>query len=137
MTKKQLEILNYFRKYRLKNKVSPSLPELAKHYKKAISTIWERLHSLVRQGYLVRTKDYVRGYELSLKKYDKSIDWRDKAKLLGFNLSHDDEAWNGVEIHLRIFGHLPNQKCSRYYCEKVREGSYLKVEEFLNKLVNL
>ena len=68
MTKKQLELLNYIREYRDKYKISPSILELGKCFKRAGSTIHERLHSLVSQGYLIRSKDYVRGYKLTNKK---------------------------------------------------------------------
>lgn len=64
--------------------------------------------------------------------------WEEKAKKLGFNLIGGNSAWNGVEIHLRIFGHLPEGKtCYRFTCTKGdMAGNYEKVEEFLEKLVS-
>ena len=61
--------------------------------------------------------------------------WKHLARKLGFNLTDYDDAWDGVEIHLRIFGHLPEKGCHRYMCEGEKWGGYKKVEKFLEKLV--
>ena len=55
--------------------------------------------------------------------------------MMGFHLTGDSN-WDGVEVHLRIFGHLPEEGCYRYYCLNILgwEESNKKLEEFFEKL---
>jgi len=63
--------------------------------------------------------------------------WKEKAKQIGFNFTGEPN-WDGVETHLRIFGHLPEEGCYRYFCEKILgwEKSNECIENFLDNLLS-
>jgi len=72
------------------------------------------------------------------KEVSQCCEWKEKANRIGWRLTGEDN-WDGVETHLRIFGHLPKKMtCSRFRCEENEVsrgvGSYKQVEEFLNKI---
>lgn len=65
MTKKQKELLDFIKAYSKKHGYSPSIPELAKHFKKAVGTIHEHLQKLEEGGYLHKEENKRRGIEIS------------------------------------------------------------------------
>lgn len=61
--------------------------------------------------------------------------WQTKANImLGANFN-GSSSWDGVEAHLRIFGHLPTEEGGAFTCEKEQDGGRQKVEEFFDKLL--
>ena len=64
-TKKQIELLNFIKTYSKKRGYSPSIPELAKHFKRAVGTIHEHLQKLQEGGHLRKEENKRRGIEIS------------------------------------------------------------------------
>lgn len=77
ITKKQKQILDFVRTYSEKHGYSPSIPEMAKHFKLAISTVHEHLQNLQKKGYLEKNGSYARS--ISVKDNEPMI----KIPLLG------------------------------------------------------
>ncbi len=65
MTKKQKELLDFIKVYSKKHGYSPSIPELAKHFKRAIGTVHEHVQRLQEAGYLHKEENKRRGIEIS------------------------------------------------------------------------
>lgn len=72
-TKKQKEILDFIKNYSKKNDYSPSLEEIAKHFKRAVGTIHEHVQKLKEDGYLWKEKNQPRGIELIKNKKDSGL----------------------------------------------------------------
>ena len=56
LTKKQKEVLDYVNLYINKKGISPTIEEIAKHFKKAVGTIHEHLEGLKKKGFIKRKK---------------------------------------------------------------------------------
>lgn len=66
LTKRQKEIFDYIKNYLKKNGISPSLEEIKDHFKlSAKSTAHEHLSALVEKGFLKKSDNIERGYELN------------------------------------------------------------------------
>lgn len=65
LTKRQKEILDFIKKYSKKNGYSPSIPEIAKHFRRAIGTVHEHVQNLQEGGYLHKEENKRRGIEIS------------------------------------------------------------------------
>ncbi|MFH0803622.1 MAG: transcriptional repressor LexA [Candidatus Tagabacteria bacterium] len=76
-TKKQKKVLDFIKVYSKKHGYSPSIPEMAKHFKRAVGTIHEHIQKLEDGGYLRKEENKQRGIEIS--KSEKLI----KIPLLG------------------------------------------------------
>ena len=64
-TKKQIELLNFIKTYSKKRGYSPSIPELAKHFRRAVGTIHEHLQKLQEGGHLRKEENKRRGIVIS------------------------------------------------------------------------
>jgi len=64
-TKKQAKLLSFIKTYSKKHGYSPSIPELAKHFKRAVGTIHEHIQKLQEGGYLRKEENKRRGIEIS------------------------------------------------------------------------
>ena len=64
ITKKQKDILDFIRAYSKKCGYSPSIPELAKHFKRAVATIHEHIQRLEESGHLRKEENKRRGIEI-------------------------------------------------------------------------
>ncbi len=65
ITKKQKEVLDFFKTYSKKHGYSPSIPETAKHFKRAVGTIHEHLQKLQEGGHLRIEENKRRGIQIS------------------------------------------------------------------------
>ncbi|MBU6500892.1 MAG: transcriptional repressor LexA [Patescibacteria group bacterium] len=65
ITKKQKGLLDFIKTYSKKHGYSPSIPELAKHFKRSVGTIHEHLQNLKDGGYLRKEQNKQRGIEVS------------------------------------------------------------------------
>ena len=80
LTPKQKKILNFIKSFTKKNDYSPSLEEIAKHFKlKAVSTVHQYVETLKRKGYLKKEDHQPRSFS-PLKKTSEVIE----VPLLGF-----------------------------------------------------
>jgi len=52
LTKKKKEILDFIKSYIKKNDYSPSMEEIAHHFKRSVGTIHEHLETLKDEGFL-------------------------------------------------------------------------------------
>jgi len=73
LTKKQKEILDFIKNYSKKNDYSPSLEEIAKHFKRAVGTIHEHVQNLKEGGYLWKEENQPRGIELIKNKKNSDL----------------------------------------------------------------
>lgn len=64
LTPKQKEILNYIKDFIKKNGYSPSLEEIAKHFKRSVVTIHEHIESLKTKGFLNKLDNQARAIEI-------------------------------------------------------------------------
>ena len=63
LTKHQRRVLRFIKNFSAKNGYSPSIPEIAKHFKKSYGTIQPILKRMVEAGALAAHKPYSkRGY---------------------------------------------------------------------------
>ena len=65
LTKKQKELLDFINKFSKKKGYSPSIPELAKHFDRAVGTIHEHVQKLQENGYLKKIANKARSIETS------------------------------------------------------------------------
>jgi len=65
LTKKKKQILDYIKKYIKQHDYSPSLEEVAKHFKLAISTIHQHIDELKKDGYLDKLDHQPRTIQIS------------------------------------------------------------------------
>jgi len=65
ITKKQKELLDFLITYSKKRGYSPSIPELAKYFKRAVGTIHEHLQKLQEGGYLQKEENKRRSIQIS------------------------------------------------------------------------
>jgi len=72
LTKRKKQILDYIKKQIKQHDYSPTLEELAKHFKLAISTIHQHIDELKRDGYLDKLDNQPRTIQISKNK--KSLD---------------------------------------------------------------
>src|SRR3989344_1203460 len=70
LTPKQKKILEYIKIYLKKNEYSPSLEEIAKHFKLAKSTVHQHVETLIEKGYLNKSDYKARSLEVSYGKSD-------------------------------------------------------------------
>ena len=61
ITPKQKEVLDFITAFHSKKGYSPSLEEMANHFKKSIPTIHQFIDTLVKKGYLTKTANTSRG----------------------------------------------------------------------------
>lgn len=74
LTKKKKQILDYIKKCIKKNDYSPSLEEIAEHFKLVVSTIYQHIDELKRNGYLDKLNNQARTIQvLKDKKFSNSI----------------------------------------------------------------
>src|SRR5258708_39835988 len=66
---RQKQILEYIERYITKNSYSPSLEEIAKHFKLAKSTIHQHVEALERKGYLSKVNYQARTIEIPQKEH--------------------------------------------------------------------
>lgn len=62
-TKKQKNILDFINSYINKHGISPTIEEVAKHFKRAVGTIHEHIEELVNKGF-IKKNNSVRGIEI-------------------------------------------------------------------------
>ncbi len=74
LTPKQKQILEYIKKCLKKNKYSPSLEEIGKHFKLAKSTVHEHVETLKEKGYLNKTDYQARAIELPKNKISDLVE---------------------------------------------------------------
>ncbi len=65
LTKKQKQILDFIKKFIKENDYSPSIKEVAKHFKLAISTIHQHIEAIKEKGYLKKIENQPRSIEIS------------------------------------------------------------------------
>src|SRR3989338_1955262 len=65
LTKKRKEIFDFIKTFSKKRGYSPSIPEMAKHFGRAIATIHEHIQNLEEDGYLRKKENKRRGIEIS------------------------------------------------------------------------
>jgi len=66
LTKKQKAVLNFITSYIKKHDISPTIEEMAQHFKRAIGTIHEHIEELSKKGF-IKKNNSVRGIELDKK----------------------------------------------------------------------
>lgn len=66
LTKKQKQVLDFIKQYGEKHDYSPSIPEMAKHFKRAVGTMHEHVERLGKGGYLQKQANKRRGIEVSV-----------------------------------------------------------------------
>lgn len=64
LTPKQKKILDYLKNFSQKNQYSPTIKEIAKHFKKTPATIHQYLKTLESKGFIKRDKRTARGIQL-------------------------------------------------------------------------
>ena len=65
LTKRKKQIFDYIKKYIKEHDISPSIPEMAKHFKLAVSTIHQHIDELKRDGYLNKLDNQPRTIQIS------------------------------------------------------------------------
>src|SRR3989344_2302700 len=65
ITPRKKQLLDYINSYRKAHGFAPSIPEIAKRFKLAISTVHQHLEELEQGGYLKRERNQRRGIELA------------------------------------------------------------------------
>lgn len=65
LTPRKKKLLDFINSYTHKHGFAPSIPELAKHFKIAVSTVHQHLEELKAGGYLKKEKNKIRGVEVS------------------------------------------------------------------------
>lgn len=65
LTKRKKQIFDYIKKYIKQHDYSPSIPEMAKHFKLAVSTIHQHIDELERDGYLNKLDNQPRTIQIS------------------------------------------------------------------------
>jgi len=73
LTKKKKQILDYIKRYIKKHDYSPSLEEMAEHFKLAISTIHQHIEELKRDGYLDKLDNQPRTIQISENKKSRDL----------------------------------------------------------------
>ena len=73
LTKKKKQILDYIKRYIKKHDYSPSLEEVAKHFKLAVSTIHQHIDELKRDGYLDKLDNQPRTIQISENKKSRDL----------------------------------------------------------------
>ena len=73
ITIKQKEILDFIKAFSKKHGYSPSIPELAKHFKRAVGTIHEHIQKLHESGYLLKEENKRRGIDVTKREGLKKI----------------------------------------------------------------
>lgn len=68
LTKRKKQILDYIEKYIKRHDYSPSIPEMAKRFKLAVSTIHQHIDELKRDGYLDKLDNQPRTIEITKNK---------------------------------------------------------------------
>jgi len=63
-TRKQKEILDFVKAYRKKQGYSPSITEIAKHFRRAVGTVHEHVQKLQEGGYVKKEEHRKRGIEI-------------------------------------------------------------------------
>lgn len=74
LTKKQKELLDYIKQYIDKNDYSPTIEEMAHHFKRAVGTIHEHLGALKEKGVLEKLDNQPRAIQLLDKKNKKMVE---------------------------------------------------------------
>ncbi len=64
LTRRQLEIVDFVRDYRQKNRISPTLDEIAKQFGVSKITIFEHVEALKKKGVIRKTRNHARSIEL-------------------------------------------------------------------------
>lgn len=65
LTKRKKQIFEYIKKYIKQHDYSPSIPEMAKHFKLVVSTIHQHIDELKRDGYLNKLDNQPRTIQIS------------------------------------------------------------------------
>ncbi len=65
LTKRKKQIFDYIKRFIKKHDYSPSIPEVAKHFELAISTVHQHIEELKRDGYLNKLDNRSRTIEIS------------------------------------------------------------------------
>ncbi len=65
LTKRKKQIFDYIKKYIKQHDYSPSIPEMAKHFKLAVSTIHQHIDELKKDGYLNKLDNQPRTIQIS------------------------------------------------------------------------
>jgi repressor LexA len=64
LTRRQLEIVDFIREYRQRNRISPTLDEIAKQFEVSKITIFEHVEALKKKGVLRKARNHARSIEL-------------------------------------------------------------------------
>jgi len=73
LTKKKKQILDYIKRYIKKHDYSPSLEEMAEHFKLVVSTIHQHIDELKRDGYLDKLDNQPRTIQISENKKSRDL----------------------------------------------------------------
>jgi len=73
LTKRQKQILDYVERFIKKEKYSPSLEEIGKHFKLVKSTIHQHVETLKQKGYLDKSENQARSIEISKNKKTSNL----------------------------------------------------------------
>ncbi len=73
LTKKKKQIFDYIKKFIKKHDYSPSIPEMARHFKLAVSTIHQHIDELKRGGYLDKLDNQPRTIQISENKKSRDL----------------------------------------------------------------
>ena len=73
LTKKKKQILDYIKKYIKQHDYSPSIPEIAKHFKLALSTVHQHIEELKQNRYLDKTDNQPRTIQISENKKSRDL----------------------------------------------------------------
>lgn len=65
LTKKQKEIFDFIKNYINKHSISPTIEEVAKHFKRAVGTIHEHIEELAEKGFIKKGSNSSRSIELN------------------------------------------------------------------------
>jgi len=91
-TKKQWETIAYISSCIAKNGYSPSIKELAKHFKISISSAWERIEKIRRKQYIQHWRNAKRGIDIP--------DHWDKREEIGLFLNYNPPKETGLKNYL-------------------------------------
>ena len=73
LTKKKKEILDFIKSYIKKNDYSPSMEEIAHHFKRSVGTIHEHLETLKDEGFLEKLDNQPRSINVLDGRQDEKI----------------------------------------------------------------
>lgn len=131
-SKKQAEVLKFIQEFQKNRLYSPSLEEIAQFFGISIPTIHQHVVVLVKKGYLVRSKNKRRDFEIAEKPVPKSN--LDSPAFESFMIPILGGATAGVAVHFaeeKIEGYL---KVSQKLLKPKKELFAVRVEgESLNK----